>query len=233
MIRHGPGRQAGSAGREPARQSARGGARGAERTGAAREPEAAQGPVAGPPGRGGQLARGAEAALKRAGQDDWLLFLHADTRLQPGWSAEARRFIDNHQGRDRAAYFRFALDDAAPAARRLERFVALRCAALGLPYGDQGLLIEASFYRRLGGYRDMTLFEDVDIVRRIGRARLTGLRSKAVTSADRFRTEGYAKRSARNLALLARYYSGERPETLARAYAPPSSSPSPPRRTPA
>lgn len=89
--------------------------------------------VQGPPGRGTQLAAG--AAATRAG---WLLFLHADTILQPGWRAAAGRFISSPENAHRAAYFRFALDDPQPAGRRLERLVALRRRVLGLPYGDQG-----------------------------------------------------------------------------------------------
>mgnify|MGYP005670492027 CR=1 FL=1 len=57
-------------------------------------------------------------------------------------------------------------------ARRLERWVAWRCRVLALPYGDQALLIGKEFYREIGGYRALPLMEDVDLVRRIGRARL-------------------------------------------------------------
>lgn len=176
--------------------------------------------VTGARGRGAQLAAGAQAARAITGADDWLLFLHADTVLQPGWAREAAAFFETHAGRDRAGYFRFALDDFSPAARRLEAAVAARCGAFALPYGDQGLLIGAEFYDRLGGYKPMALFEDVDIVRRIGARRLVALRSAAVTSADKFRADGYGRRSRRNLILLARYFMGADSETLARAYRP-------------
>jgi len=174
--------------------------------------------VTGARGRGAQLAAGARAARAITWADDWLLFLHADTVLQPGWAREAAAFFETHAGRDRAGYFRFALDDFSQAARRLEAAVAARCRAFALPYGDQGLLIGAEFYDRLGGYKPMALFEDVDLVRRIGRRRLVPLRSAAVTSAVRFHEKGYLQRSAANLILLARYFLGADPETLARAY---------------
>lgn len=174
--------------------------------------------VTGARGRGPQLALGADQALRRAGEGDWLLFLHADTVLEPGWSAEARRFIEANAHRDRAGHFRFGLDDPSPRSRRLEAMVGWRCAAFGLAYGDQGLLIGARFYERLGGYRDWPLFEDVDLVRRIGRRRLAALRSKAVTGAERFTGQGHLRRSAGNLLLLARYYAGASPHALARDY---------------
>jgi rSAM/selenodomain-associated transferase 2 len=174
--------------------------------------------VTGAHGRGAQLAAGAQAARAITGPDDWLLFLHADTVLQPGWAREAAAFFEANAGRDRAGYFRFALDDFSPAARRLEAAVALRCASFALPYGDQGLMIGAEFYDRIGGYKPMALFEDVDIVRRIGRRRLASLRSAAVTSAAKFRADGYGRRSRRNLLLLGRYFMGADPARLAQVY---------------
>lgn len=174
--------------------------------------------MTGASGRGAQLAAGGEAALSRAAHGDWLLFVHADTTLEAGWTGPARRFMAENADRDRAGYFRFALDEGSARARRLERMVAWRCRTLALPYGDQGLLISAAFYARLGGYKPWQLFEDVDLVRRIGRARLTPLSPRAVTSAERFARDGYARRSAKNLTLLARYFLGDSPERLARAY---------------
>ncbi len=174
--------------------------------------------VTGAKGRGAQLAAGGEAALRRAARGDWLLFVHADTGLEPGWSGTVRDFMEANADRDRAGYFRFALDDPSVRARRLERMVAWRCRSFALPYGDQGLLIPAAFYARLGGYKPWPLFEDVDLVRRIGRARLKPVAARAVTSAERFARDGYTKRSMKNLALLARYYCGDSPERLARAY---------------
>ena len=154
-------------------------------------------------GRGGQLAAGAMRA-----RFPWLLFLHADTVLAPGWERETTRFmqrIDEGSEPPAAAAFRFAFDDHGWRPRLWERGVALRCAALRLPYGDQGLLIPRRLYDEVGGYRAMPLMEDLDIVRRLGRRRLVMLDSRAVTSAERFRREGYARQSARNLLCLALY----------------------------
>lgn len=154
-------------------------------------------------GRGLQLVEGA-----RASKGDWLLFLHADTNLQAGWDEEAFAFIRQVErgGKDFAAAFLFALDDPSPAARRLEFWVKLRCQLFRLPYGDQGLLISRQFYNELGGYKPMPLMEDVDLLRRIGRARLALLRTPAITSARRFQKNGYFIRSLRNIALLSLYF---------------------------
>ncbi|MGG5818862.1 TIGR04283 family arsenosugar biosynthesis glycosyltransferase [Falsiroseomonas sp. HW251] len=161
-------------------------------------------------GRGTQLAAGVAAA-----RGPWLLLLHADTCLAPGWAAEAR---DAMRDPDRAWFFRFALDDASPAARRLERAVAWRCRVLGLPYGDQGLLVHRDLLEAAGGIRPLPLMEDVDLVRRIGRARLGALDVAAVTSAARWRRDGYLRRSARNLACLSLWFLGVPPARIARLY---------------
>jgi rSAM/selenodomain-associated transferase 2 len=154
-------------------------------------------------GRGRQLAAGAARA-----RFPWLLFLHADTILEPGWERETSRFMERIDAGDHppsAAAFRFALDDRGPRPRLLERLVALRCRLLHLPYGDQGLLLPKALYEEIGGFSPLPLMEDVDLVRRLGRRRTVMLRSRAVTSAERFRRDGYLRRSARNLLCIALY----------------------------
>lgn len=170
--------------------------------------------VAGPPGRGRQLAAGAAAS-----RGDWLLFLHADTVLERGWSEAVRRFVADPANAGRAGHFRLALDDPSPAARRIERLAAWRCRALGLPYGDQGLLIGRGFHDALGGFRPLPLMEDVELVRRIGRRNLVALDARAVTSAARYRRDGWWLRPLRNLGCLGLYLLGVPPRLIARLYA--------------
>ena len=162
-------------------------------------------------GRGVQLANGADAA-----RGDWLLFLHADTILDPGWRAAVAAHVAARP--ESAACFRFRLDDDAWQARLIAAAVALRVRLFGLPYGDQGLLVPGALYRSTGGYRPLALMEDVDLVRRIGRRRLRMLDVDAVTSAVRWRSDGWFRRSGRNLACLALYSFGVAPERIARLY---------------
>jgi Glycosyltransferases involved in cell wall biogenesis len=154
-------------------------------------------------GRGRQLSAGAEAAA-----GDWLLFLHADTRLEITWVSAVTAFMSDPKNLGRAGYFRLGLDDDSRAARVLERIVAWRGRYLSLPYGDQGLLISRELYDDLGGYKLLPLMEDVDIVRRLGRARLVELASTAVTSAAKYRRDGYLLRPMFNLLLLGLYRFG-------------------------
>ena len=162
-------------------------------------------------GRGLQLAAGIAAAA-----GEWLLLLHADTRLTSDWRSEAKRHMRDHPGK--AAYFRFVLDSADPRARRLERLVAWRCRALALPYGDQGLLIHRDILRLAGGMRPLPLMEDVDLIRRLGRSRLVGLTAGAVTSAAKWERDGWYRRSCRNLLCLSLWRLGVPPARIARIY---------------
>ena len=165
------------------------------------------------PGRGRQLADGAQA-----GSAPWLLFLHADTTLSKGWATAARQFMALPAHAPKAGYFRLRFASADPRARRLERLVAWRCRTFGLPYGDQGLLIERGFYRRIGGFRALPLMEDVDFVRRIGRRNLLALDAEAITSAERYERDGWLLRPMRNLGCLALYFAGLSPIVIRRLY---------------
>lgn len=164
-------------------------------------------------GRGRQLAEGAAAA-----GSPWLLFLHDDTRLGDGWAEAAAAFIADPENRRKAAFFRLAFDEDSAGARRVAALANWRARVLGLPYGDQGLLIARDFYQALGGYPREPLMEDVALVRRIGRRRLAPLRAEAVTSAERYRREGWWRRPLKNLRLLALYFLGASPAWLAERY---------------
>ncbi|NUQ18011.1 MAG: glycosyltransferase [Sphingomonas sp.] len=167
--------------------------------------------VHGSRGRGTQLHAGALAA-----EGDWLLFLHADTLLAPGW----REAVDLHMASrpGSAAYFRFRLDSDDRRARILEWAVVARAFLMKLPYGDQALLISRNLYEEVGGFRPLPLMEDVDLVRRIGRRRLRSLPVDAVTSAERWHRDGWLRRSARNLLYLLLYRVGVAPQRLAKLY---------------
>ena len=164
--------------------------------------------VEGPRGRGGQIRRGIAAS-----GGPWLLVLHADTRLGAGWVDAARLHMETGE----AGWFRlrFRAEGAAP--RLVERWANLR-SRLGLPYGDQGLLLPRALHDAVGGYDDLPLMEDVAMARRL-RGRLRGVPALAHTGAGRYEAGGWARRGARNLWTLARYLAGADPERLARAYA--------------
>ena len=167
-------------------------------------------------GRGAQLKAGAEQA-----RSEWLLFLHADTTLEVGWEEEVRAFmdrVDSGQRPETAAAFRFVLDDLGFLPRLIEYGVAWRCTLLRMPYGDQGLLVPRRLYNRVGGFKALPLMEDVDIIRRLGRRRVVILRSGALTSAIRYKRDGYLRRVVRNWTCLLLYYCRVPLRHIARLY---------------
>ncbi|MEO1243361.1 MAG: TIGR04283 family arsenosugar biosynthesis glycosyltransferase [Pseudomonadota bacterium] len=171
--------------------------------------------VKAPPGRGGQLRAGGAAA-----RSEWLLFLHADTVLEDGWTDEVRHFIEKNACD--AGVFTLAFDAKGLAPRAVAAGAMMRTRFVKSPYGDQGLLISRKAYDEIGGFRDMPLFEDVDIVKRLLR-RHTNMAfhvftTKAVTSAERYEREGYAKRVFKNFVLFTRYQLGAAPEKLVKGY---------------
>lgn len=159
--------------------------------------------VRGSPGRGRQLAAGAAAA-----DQTWLLFLHADTVVSPqGWTDIARHMV-RPGGQRVAASLRLSVDDPAWQARVVERAVAWRVKWFGLAYGDQGLLIHRDLYAAIGGYPDLPLMEDVEIMRRLGPARHVAMEGEAHTSAARWRRRGWIGQTVRNLTCVSLYRLG-------------------------
>ncbi|MGF1552876.1 MAG: TIGR04283 family arsenosugar biosynthesis glycosyltransferase [Paracoccaceae bacterium] len=171
--------------------------------------------VTAPRGRGRQLRAGCAAA-----RGSWLLVVHADTRLPPGWPAAVRAHIAGHPRA--AGYFGLAFDDASWPGRLVAGWAGLRSALFALPYGDQGLLVPRALYERAGGYPDTALMEDVALARAIvraeGRCALRRLPGRVVTSAERYRRDGWLRRGALNLSTLALWSLGRDPERLAERY---------------
>jgi rSAM/selenodomain-associated transferase 2 len=163
-----------------------------------------------PRGRGLQL----DAGARRAG-GEWLVFLHADTRLEAGWSAVLRRLEAGVIG----GAFRFTVDAPRRGYRLIEAGVHLRCRLFRLPYGDQGVFVRRATYESLGGFAPYPLMEDVEFVRRLGRAGALAFPSqRAFTSPRRWEREGLIATSLRNGCLLALYAAGWSPHRLARYY---------------
>jgi rSAM/selenodomain-associated transferase 2 len=146
-----------------------------------------------------------------------LLFLHADTRLPNGFEI----MIETTLSDPRTVFGAFRLGHHPSTA--FLNLVALmanfRSLLLRMPYGDQGLFMRRSDYFRVGGFKDLPLMEDVDLVRRlnkIGKFKL--VKARVRTSARRYDRNGIVYTTVRNWSLIIRYLLGQSPERLHRLY---------------
>lgn len=162
--------------------------------------------IEGAPGRGGQLARGVAAA-----GGEWFLVLHADSLLAPDWPAA----VTAGMACATPGYFPLRFRARGPGPRVVAGWANLR-ARMGLPFGDQGLLVARRDYEAAGGYPDVALMEDVALIRALPRARALG--SVLTTGWERFEGRWMAQGAA-NLWRQARYFAGADPDRLARGYA--------------
>ena len=111
-------------------------------------------------GRGSQLNRGANAA-----SGEILLFHHADTILPPDAFDRIAKLLS-----DRAiagGAFDLRIDSPHPVFRLIERVASLRSRLTRIPYGDQAIFLRRDCFRILGGFREIPLMEDVDLMRRL------------------------------------------------------------------
>jgi rSAM/selenodomain-associated transferase 2 len=161
--------------------------------------------IDGPASRGGQLQRGCASA-----RGDWLFILHADTQLAPGWTEG----VTQHLATGDAGWGRLRFDSGG---RVVAGWANLRSRLFGLPYGDQGLLLSRTLYDAAGGYPGYPLMEDVALARALS-GHLRPMDVIAVTSAEKYRRQGWLRRGARNLWCLLRWFAGVSPDRLAEGY---------------
>ena len=111
--------------------------------------------------RGLQLNIGAKKA-----KGEWLIFIHADSRLDKNFSREIKRVLIGDK--EFIYFFKFKINNKKIIYRFLEILVNLRSYLFKDPYGDQGLIIHRKAYLKNKGYRKIPLMEDIDFIKRLG-----------------------------------------------------------------
>ena len=168
--------------------------------------------VTGPPGRGGQLNRGAAAASTA----DVLLFLHADTTLPTG-GAQAVRDAAARGAPGGAFLLRFDAD--RPLQRLGAWLINRRTRWLRVPLGDQAQWATRETFERLGRFRDWPLLEDLDFILRLRRLPgFTLIEDPVTTGARRFLEQGTVRTVAINWLIWILFLLGVPPHRLARLY---------------
>lgn len=162
--------------------------------------------------RGLQLDLGAKSS-----KGEWLIFLHADTRLTNDWFIkiksvfkEDKNFIYN---------FKFKINNKKKIYRVLEVLVNFRSRYLKQPYGDQGLIIHKSIYLKNNGFRKIPLMEDVDFFRRLkNKEDLKQLNLPIFTSSRKWEGTNIFLQALKNWNFRRRWLKGESTKSIYSEY---------------
>jgi len=165
-----------------------------------------------PPGRARQMNAGAEAA-----KGEFLVFLHADTCLPEGFDHHVRRILT--QSGVAAGAFQLQIDAPSARWRFIEKMANWRSQYLQKPYGDQAIFLRAELFREIGGFPDLPIMEDFELMRRLkGRGRIVIAPAAALTSARRWEKLGALRTTLINQLMILGFYLGFEPSRLARWY---------------
>lgn len=166
-----------------------------------------------PKGRARQMNCG---AAKSSG--DILIFLHADTRLPEKALKMIATLLEDEEIVGGA--FDLGIDSQRFAFRIIEKMASIRSRLTRLPYGDQAIFIRRDYFQSLGGFKDIPIMEDVELMQRIKRRRgkINIIKDKVKTSPRRWENEGVIFCTLRNWFLLTLYLLGVKPEALAKFY---------------
>ena len=158
--------------------------------------------------RGLQLDIGAKES-----KGDWLIFLHADTRLTHDWFTKIKSVLKGDK--NYIYYFKFKVNDKKIIYRLLEILVNFRSQYFKEPYGDQGLIIHRSIYLKNNGFRKISLMEDVDFFMRLkNKKNLKQLNLPIFTSSRKWERTNIFLQALKNWSLRRRWLKGESTKSI-------------------
>jgi rSAM/selenodomain-associated transferase 2 len=164
-------------------------------------------------GRAKQMNAGASMA-----KGEILIFLHADTEL-PALAFEKISTVMEQGG-----YIAGAFDLSIKSDRLIFKMIAclasLRSRLNRIPYGDQAIFIRKEYFDKIGGYKEIPLMEDVELMKRIKKSgyKIRILYDRVKTSPRRWEQEGVIYCVLRNWTLQILYALGISPHHLVRFY---------------
>ena len=152
-------------------------------------------------GRGRQMNIGAAVA-----HGEILIFLHADTQI-PKNALQLIQKVFAQPGCDGGA-FTLDIDSKNPILKMIALLSSIRSQLMRIPYGDQVIFLRKTYFEHIGGYTDIPLLEDVELMQRIKKSggKIRILPDKVVTSARRWNEQGIAYTTLLNILILVLYF---------------------------
>jgi rSAM/selenodomain-associated transferase 2/rSAM/selenodomain-associated transferase 1 len=164
------------------------------------------------PPRSRQMNQGADAASK-----DILLFLHADTRLPEHFDRHILKAV--YQPGVVAGAFELRIDSPSSSLRFIERIANWRSRYLNMPYGDQAIFMFSKIFRQVGGFSDIPIMEDFELIRRCRKkGDVLTLPVPVITSPRRWLNHGILKITLIHQLIVVSYFMGISPDTIARRF---------------
>ncbi|OUS17709.1 hypothetical protein A9Q88_02865 [Gammaproteobacteria bacterium 50_400_T64] len=165
-------------------------------------------------GRARQMNAGAALADR-----DWVLFLHADTRLPVNlpdimvvWG-----FTPSVWG-----FFAIKVRDAAPLLRVVQWFMNRRSFSTSISTGDQCQFVKRKVFEQIGGFADIPLMEDIEMSKRLKRqSRPLYVSARVETSGRKWQRDGIWPTILLMWRLRLAYFFGTSPQALEQRYYPP------------
>ena len=153
--------------------------------------------------RGLQLDIGANNS-----KGDWLIFLHADTRLTRDWLIRIKTVLK--ENKNHIYNLKFKVNNEKIIYRILEFLVNIRSQYFKMPYGDQGLIIHRNIYFKNNGFRRIPLMEDFDFIKRLKNKKdLKQLNLPIFTSSRKWERTNIFLQGFKNWKLRKRWLKGE------------------------
>ena len=164
-------------------------------------------------GRARQMNRGAEAA-----QGDVLIFLHADTKLpQEAFEKISGALLDKTCI---GGSFSLGMDTDRISLKFIAWTANVRVWFTRVPFGDHAIFLKKEYFQEIGGYKDIPLMEDVELMQRIRKSgkKIIILKEKVKTSPRKWEQGGIFRTTFRNHIIRKLYRFGVSPHTLHRIY---------------
>ncbi len=169
--------------------------------------------IIGKKGRGSQMNQGAAVA-----NGDVLLFLHADTLLSHDAPDQIIAATEQHDIVGGA--FDLGIQSEKNIYRLIEQTASMRSRLTRIPYGDQAIFLKKRFFDQIGGFKDIPIMEDVELMQRVKKTgkKIKFITRKVQTSSRRWEKEGIVYYTLRNWALITLYLLRVSPEKLKKFY---------------